>query len=99
LLKTPEKLSNGHARLPPLFCDLTRRVLKLPQEQILNQPAISIQGLAKRLDVSVRTARRLIRGGDLKAHRIGRQWRVFEPDLRTYLAGRANHRTTGMVES
>jgi len=65
----------------------------LPEEQNLNQPAISIQGLAKRLDVSVRTARRLIRAGTLRAHRIGRQWRVFEGDLQDYLAGQANRQT------
>jgi excisionase family DNA binding protein len=53
-----------------------RRVFKLPERQILTQPAISVQGLAKRLDVSVRTARRLILAGELSAHRIGRQWRV-----------------------
>jgi excisionase family DNA binding protein len=65
----------------------------LPEEQSLNQPAISIQGLAKRLGVSVRTARRLIRAGALRAHRIGRQWRVFEADLQDYLAGQANRQT------
>jgi excisionase family DNA binding protein len=53
--------------------------------------AISVSRLAKRLDVSTRTARRIIEDGDLKAHRIGRQWRVFEPDLQDYLARQANH--------
>jgi excisionase family DNA binding protein len=64
----------------------------VPEGQVVNEPAISIQRLAKRLDVSQRTARRLIRAGGLRAHRIGRQWRVFEGDLRDYLAGQANRR-------
>jgi excisionase family DNA binding protein len=52
--------------------------------------ALSIQRLAERLDVSPRTARRLIREGELRAHRIRRQWRVFEHDLRDYLMRQAN---------
>jgi excisionase family DNA binding protein len=54
------------------------------------EQAISIRHLAKRLDVSTRTARRLIREGELRAHRIRRQWRVFESDLHDYLARQAN---------
>ena len=59
----------------------------------MDDQAISVSRLAKRLDVSTRTARRIIEVGDLKAHRIGRQWRVFEPDLHDYLARQANHWT------
>jgi len=57
-----------------------------------NQQAISLQRIAKQLDVSVQTTRRLIVRGNLRAHRIGRQWRVFESDLEDYLAGRASSR-------
>jgi excisionase family DNA binding protein len=56
----------------------------------LQQQAFSISQLAKRLDVCERTARRLIEAGELKAYRVGRQWRVFEPDLQDYLARQAN---------
>jgi len=49
----------------------------------------SVSQLAKRLNVSTRTARRIIEDGALKAHRIGRQWRVFEEDLQDYLARQA----------
>ena len=62
----------------------------MPEGQIMNQPAISIQRLAQRLNVSVRTARRLIHAGELKAHRIGRQWRVFEADIQDYLDRKTN---------
>lgn len=51
---------------------------------------LSLCRVAKRLNVSERTARRLIEAGDLKAYRIGRQWRVFESDLQEYLAKQAN---------
>lgn len=56
----------------------------------MNEEAFSITRMARRLDVSERTARRIIEIGQLKAHRIGRQWRVFEADLQDYLARNAN---------
>ena len=59
---------------------------------MIHQSAISIQRLAQRLDVSVRTARRIIRAGELRAHRIGRQWRVFETDIEDYLK-KTTHRS------
>jgi excisionase family DNA binding protein len=62
------------------------------QERIMNDSAISVAVIAKRLDVCERTARRIIEAGDLKAHRIRRQWRVFEADFQEYLAGRTNRR-------
>ena len=65
------------------------RTLDQHEELIRNQ-ALSVCRVAKRLNVSERTARRLIEVGDLKAYRIGRQWRVFEPDLQEYLASQAN---------
>jgi excisionase family DNA binding protein len=46
----------------------------------------SVSQLAKRLKVSTRTARRIIEDGALKAHRIGRQGRVFEENLQDCLA-------------
>jgi excisionase family DNA binding protein len=71
----------------------------LPEGQMVNEPAISIQRLAERLDVSQRTARRIIRAGGLRAHRIGRQWRVFEGDLQAYLARQSNRQTGRHVGS
>lgn len=58
----------------------------------MNDSVISVAVVAKRLGVCERTARRIIKSGDLKAHRIRRQWRVFERDYQDYLAGQANRR-------
>jgi excisionase family DNA binding protein len=63
------------------------------QEGTVDYQALSVSRLAKRLCVCERTARRIIEAGDLKAHRIGRQWRVFELDLRDYLARQVNRQT------
>ena len=60
----------------------------------MDDQALSISRLAERLDVSGRTARRIIESRQLKAHRIGRQWRVFEADLQDYLARQANRQTS-----
>jgi excisionase family DNA binding protein len=47
--------------------------------------------IAKTLGLSTKTVRRLIRCGDLRAHRVGlRHWRIFQQDLQDYLARRAN---------
>ena len=66
------------------------RTLNEYAEQLNREQALSVCRVAKQLSVSDRTARRLIEAGDLKAYRIGRQWRVFEPDLQEYLARQAN---------
>ena len=43
-----------------------------------------------RLGVAVRTTRRLINADEIRAHRIGWQWRVFEADMQDYLDREAN---------
>jgi excisionase family DNA binding protein len=53
---------------------------------------VSVSDISASLRVSGRTARRLIQNGDVKAHRIGRQWRVFRSDLEEYLARNSNLR-------
>lgn len=58
--------------------------------EIADQRAISPQRLAKTLDVSTKTARGLIRSGEIRAHRVGRQWRIFQKDLERFLTRRAN---------
>lgn len=55
-----------------------------------SQTANSISQVAERLKVCGATARKLIESGELKAHLIRRQWRVFESDLQDYLARQAN---------
>ena len=46
---------------------------------------LTVDAVAKRLAVSVKTTRRLIDRGELPIHRIGRQIRVSESDLFLYL--------------
>lgn len=48
------------------------------------KPLFSQKTLAKHWGVSVRTVNRLIKSGDLSAHRIGNQWRIDSEDAETY---------------
>ena len=48
--------------------------------QLLDVPAV-----ARRLNVSEKTVRRLIARGELRAHRIGRLLRISEEELRRFL--------------
>jgi excisionase family DNA binding protein len=68
-------------------------------EQSTVDPALSVAVVARRLHVCDRTARRIIKAGDLKAHRIRRQWRVFEGDFQAYLADRTNRREAAEVQT
>ena len=49
---------------------------------------LTIEMVSKRCAVSTRTVRRWIKDGDLVVHRLGRQLRVSEPDLASFLAAR-----------
>jgi excisionase family DNA binding protein len=51
--------------------------------QLLNVPAV-----ARRLDVSQKTIRRLVARGELRAHRIGRLLRISEEELDRFLESR-----------
>jgi excisionase family DNA binding protein len=42
---------------------------------------VTIKAAAQQLCVSTKSIRRWIKRGDLCAHRVGRQWRIFEDDL------------------
>ncbi len=48
-----------------------------------------------RLDVSVKTVRRMIERGELPAHRIGKLLRISETDLLDYLARAHSNRCAG----
>ena len=54
---------------------------------------LSIAEIANVLSVSERTVRRWIQAGDLKAHQLGRHWRIHPDDLAAFLAARGNART------
>ena len=47
---------------------------------------LTIGDVAEHLGVSTKTVRRMMEGGELHAHKVGRQWRITEEDLRLYLA-------------
>jgi excisionase family DNA binding protein len=49
---------------------------------------LSINTAAAQLDCHPETLRRIIRRGELTALKVGKSWRVREPDLLTYLAAR-----------
>jgi excisionase family DNA binding protein len=55
-----------------------------------HEAALSPKRVAQALDVSPKIVRSLIRDGQIRAHRIGRQWRVFGSDLQEYLARQVN---------
>jgi excisionase family DNA binding protein len=47
----------------------------------------TVAQVAEMLGVSIRSVRRWIAQGDLRAHRFGRQVRISEVDLRTFVEG------------
>lgn len=51
----------------------------------------SINELTVILKVTQHTLYKYIKNGDLKAHKIGKYWRVFSPDLETFLNQGTNH--------
>jgi excisionase family DNA binding protein len=59
---------------------------RVPASALPSSPLRSVADVAAMLGVSTRTVRRLIAGGELVPHRIGRSLRVSEHDLRVYLA-------------
>lgn len=48
------------------------------------RPFYSLEDVAERYGVSIRTVRRWIKKGDLIAHRFGHQYRVSAADLETF---------------
>ena len=48
--------------------------------------AMTTEQIAQRLQVSERTVRRMIKDKELLAYKIGKEWRVDEPDLKAYIA-------------
>jgi excisionase family DNA binding protein len=52
---------------------------------------LSIHDAAGFLQVSERSIRRWITAGDLRAHKLGRQWRIAPDEIERFLATRSNH--------
>ena len=51
-------------------------------------PLHNIPDIANQAGVSTKTVRRLIKSGDLIAHKIGNQWRISDDDWNLYLRTR-----------
>lgn len=47
--------------------------------------ALTIEQVAKRLNVSERTVRRLVENGQIKGYSVGRQIRIDPPDLAEFI--------------
>lgn len=52
----------------------------------VKRPFLSTEGLAKALNVTEATVRKLIETGQLRAFKIGRVYRISEDDLNAYLS-------------
>lgn len=53
-------------------------------------PMLTIHDVAAKLNVDERTVRELIRKNELRAIKVGKEWRVTEDDLDSYVDGHAN---------
>lgn len=53
-----------------------------------SEALLSIENVAERLQLSPKSIRRLIERGELKAYKLGRQWRVSQKDFQTFLRNR-----------
>lgn len=62
----------------------------MPSSQML-----TIHDVASQLNVDERTIRELIRKSELRAIKVGKEWRVLETDLDVYINGHANCPLTG----
>ena len=62
---------------------MTGHIAQAPAPTLPN--LLTIEQTAKVLQVSSKTIRRWIDTGDLIAHRLGRQWRISETDLQTFI--------------
>ena len=59
-----------------------------PSPTPISGQLLSISAVAKRLDVSIKTVRRLVDDKSIAIHRIGRQIRISEADLAAYVQSR-----------
>lgn len=57
---------------------------------MLNCKMLTIHDVAQQLNVDERTIRELIRKNELRAIKVGKEWRVAETDLDGYVSGHAN---------
>lgn len=53
-------------------------------------PLLTIKEAAEVFHVSTKTVRRWIAAGDLRAHQLGRQWRIGSDEVERFLYARSN---------
>lgn len=61
-----------------------------PNSMPCSSPMLTIHDVAERLNVDERTIRELIRKNELRAIKVGKEWRISEQDLDGYVDGHAN---------
>jgi excisionase family DNA binding protein len=54
------------------------------------QDLLTVNEVAERLKVSTKTVYRAVEAGELRASRIGRAWRISEPDVVAYVEARVH---------
>ena len=59
----------------------------------------TVSQAAKALDLHPKTVRRFIRDGRIRAHKIGREWRIHREDLREYAHGELADRPAEAVST
>ena len=59
--------------------------------QDLDEPLLTVGEVATLMRVSNMTVYRLIKGGQLAAIRVGKNYRIRRSDIQRYLTGRAVH--------
>lgn len=52
------------------------------------EPLLTIPDIARLFQVSTKTVRRWIDAGELRAHRLGRQWRISTSEVEQFLNAR-----------
>jgi len=58
---------------------------KLEESEDLEEELLTTGEVARRLKITRQTVQRLIQRGDLKASRIGRDWRIKSRELESFL--------------
>jgi excisionase family DNA binding protein len=75
-----KRLPQPNLLRPPSPITPNRRIPVKPK----SEPLLTLQDLATRWQVSLKSVRRIVARGELKVHRIGHQIRISVEDLNAY---------------
>ncbi len=71
--------------------DIDVNCVKLPMRDLMAQQILlTPSDVAKRLQMNERTVTQWLRNGHLRGFKIGKEWRVSEEDLETFIEASAN---------